>query len=110
MSLAQGLLDIVAETARREGATRVKTVWLELGRLSAVEPDAMTFCFGAITRGTVADGASLVIVPVEGRAWCMQCCVSVPLDARTEPCPTCGSYQLQVTDGAQMRVSELQIE
>jgi hydrogenase nickel incorporation protein HypA/HybF len=110
MSLAQGILDIVEDTARREQARRVKVVWLEIGQLSAVESSAMSFCFDVVVRGTVAEGAQLNIVPVEGRAWCMQCCASVALAARADPCPACGSHQLQVTDGTQMRVRELEID
>jgi len=110
MSLAQGVLEILEDAARREGATRVRTVWLELGALSSVEPEAMAFCFEAVTRGTVADGAQLRIENVEGRAWCLRCSRSVTISRRDDPCPGCGGYQLQVTDGTQMRVRELEIE
>ena len=38
MSLAEGVLQLVEETAQRENAQRVKLVVLEIGRLSSVEP------------------------------------------------------------------------
>jgi hydrogenase nickel incorporation protein HypA/HybF len=110
MSLAQGILEILEDTARRESATRVKTVWLELGALSSVEPEAMTFCFDVVTRGTVADGARLNIEAVPGKAWCLQCNQPTPIARRDDACPLCGGYQLQVADGTQMRVRELEIE
>ena len=36
MSLAEGILQLVEETARRESAQRVTTIVLEIGQLSAV--------------------------------------------------------------------------
>ena len=38
----------------------MKTVWLEIGQLSCVEPEAMRFCFDAVTRGSVADVQRMV--------------------------------------------------
>jgi hydrogenase nickel incorporation protein HypA/HybF len=39
----------------------------------------------------------------------MQCSRSVSIAGRTDPCPECGSWQLQVTGGDQMRVRELEL-
>jgi hydrogenase nickel incorporation protein HypA/HybF len=59
MALAEGMLEIVESTARASGATKVKRVWLEIGALSHVAPDALLFCFDAVTRGSLAEGATL---------------------------------------------------
>lgn len=109
MALAESMLEIVEETARRNGAARVTAVRLELGALSHVAPDALRFCFDAVTRGGVADGARLEIVATAGQAWCMPCGESVPLAQRGEPCPRCGSYQLNVTQGEAMRLKDIEI-
>jgi hydrogenase nickel incorporation protein HypA/HybF len=59
MSLAMGILQIVEEAAREQRFGRVRSVWLEIGDLAAVEADAMRFCFDAVSRGTLAEGATL---------------------------------------------------
>lgn len=110
MSLAEGVLQIIEDQAAKSGFSRVKTVWLEIGALSGVETEAMRFCFDAVTRGSVADGAALEIVAVPGTSWCMQCGVSVPVAERYDPCPRCGGYQLQVQGGTEMRIKELEVE
>ena len=61
-------------------------------------------------RDTLADGAELDIIPIPGRAWCMQCSQAVEIAARMAPCPVCDGYRLQVTGGDAMRVKELQVE
>src|SRR5574343_2032384 len=110
MSLAEGVLQIVEETARRENASRVKLVVLEIGRMSSVQPEALRFCFDAVTRGSIADGTTLDIVDVPGSGWCLQCMATVPMQELYGACPTCGSHQVQPTGGTEMRVKEIEIE
>jgi hydrogenase nickel incorporation protein HypA/HybF len=109
MSLAEGVLDVVQEAARAHHPCAVRMVRLEIGALAAVELEALRFAFEVVKRGSVADGAQLDIVQVPGAAWCMQCSDSVAIAERTDPCPQCGSWQLQVTGGDQMRVKELEL-
>lgn len=110
MSLAEGVLQLVEETARREGAKRVKLVVLEIGRMSSVQPEALSFCFDVVTRNSVLEGAALDIVDVPGAGWCMQCAATVPMTELYGSCPNCGSYQVQPTGGTEMRVREIEIE
>jgi len=109
MSLAEGALQIVEDAARRGGFSRVTAVRLEIGRLASVEPEALRFCFDAVVRGSVADGARLEIVNTPGAAWCLQCSETVAIDALYDPCPRCGSYQVQPTGGTEMRVMDLEV-
>ncbi len=109
MALAESMLEIVLGAARDNNAARVTGVWLEIGALSHVAPDALRFCFDAVTRGSAAEGAQLTIVATPGSAWCMPCGETVPLARVGEPCPRCGSYQLTVAQGDAMRVKEIEI-
>ena len=110
MSLAEGVLQLVEETAEREGAARVKQVVLEIGQLSSVEPESLRFCFEAVTRDSIAADATLRIIDVPGSGWCMTCSKTVPLAEVFGECPQCGGYQVQATGGTEMRVKEIEIE
>jgi hydrogenase nickel incorporation protein HypA/HybF len=109
VALAEGVLKIVEDAARCNAASRVHTVWLELGALSHVEASALAFCFDAVTRGSIADGAKLEIATTPGAAWCMRCGDRVPLAMLGDACPVCGGYQLEVVAGDAMRVKEIGI-
>jgi hydrogenase nickel incorporation protein HypA/HybF len=109
MAIAESVLEIVEATARRNAAARVATVWLELGALSHVEARALAFCFDAVTHGSLAEGATLEIVTLPGEAWCMPCGDRFALQKLGDPCPRCGSFQLQVLRGEEMRVKEIAI-
>ena len=109
MSLAEGVLQLIEDAAREQEFERVTTVWLEIGQLSGVEVEAMKFCFDAVMRDSIADGATLEIVATPGTGWCMQCSMSVPMSEVFGECPQCGSHQMQVTGGTEMRVKELEV-
>ena len=110
MSLAEGILQIIEDAARSQGFGRVRTVRLEIGRLSSVEPEALSFCFEAVVRGSLAEGARLEIMPVPGSGWCLDCGQSVELTALYDSCPKCGGHKVQTTGGTEMRVKELEVE
>ena len=110
MALAESVLQIVEETARHHGASRVRAVHLMIGRLSHVEPEALTFSFEVVTRNSIAQDAQLEIHTSEGVAWCMECSDTVSLDRLGDACPRCAGYQLQVTGGDEMRVRDIEID
>jgi len=109
MSLAEGVLQVIEDAARAQSFSHVTTVVLEIGALASVEVEALRFCFDAVMRGSLAEGARLEIVTVPGRGWCLQCSTSVELAESLAACPRCGSFQVQVTGGSEMRVKELEV-
>lgn len=109
VALAEGVLRIVQRAAAANAAARVRTVRIELGALAHVEPEALAFCFDAVTGGSVAEGAKLEIARTAGAAWCMPCRQRVALARVGDACPRCGSHQLQVVAGEEMRVREIAI-
>ena len=109
MSLAEGVLGVIEEALRGEpaGSAQVRSVRLEIGQLAAVEIEALRFAFDVVKRGSVADDAALEVITLPGQAWCMKCAETVALAQRGDGCPRCGSHQLQVTGGDELRVKDI---
>lgn len=110
MSLAESVLQIIEDAARDQGFTRVKSVWLEIGQLACVEQESLRFSFDVVTRDSIADQARLEIAETAGQGRCAKCALEMPIAALYEACPSCGSYEIQVTGGDGMRVIELEVE
>ncbi len=110
MALAESVLGIIEEHAQRDRFDRVRTVRLEIGRMAGVEVESLRFCFEAVSRGSVAEAAALDIVELPGAGWCLTCSKAITLDEVASACPRCGSYQVQVTGGTEMRVKELEVD
>lgn len=109
LSLCENILDVLEQQAKEQHFQTVKTVCLEIGKLSCVEQNALHFSFSAVMSGTLAASATLKIIEVDGKAWCEHCQQSVKIDHRYDECPHCGMYSLEIEDGEQMRIKELEV-
>ena len=110
MSLCESLIGVIEDQATVHDYRRVSRVRLEVGTLACVEPEALRFCFDLVTRGTLADGAELQIIETKPEAWCLACSQAVSVLQRFDACPDCGSHQLQVSGGDQLRIKELEVD
>ncbi|GAA6168173.1 hydrogenase maturation nickel metallochaperone HypA [Sessilibacter corallicola] len=109
MSIAEGVIQVIEEQAKAQAFSKVKALWLEVGPMSMVESDALRFCFEAVSKSTIAEGAVLEIIELKGQGWCLNCHNTVEIEKRFDECPKCGSYQIQVTSGDELRIKELEV-
>jgi hydrogenase nickel incorporation protein HypA/HybF len=109
-SLAGGVLQLVEDSAAREGFKRVLALRLEAGQLAGVDVRALRFALESLAPGTLLDGAAIEIDEPPGQAWCLRCSQTVALAQRGEPCPACGGYQLQATGGTELRVLDMRVD
>ena len=109
MALSESVLESIEHNAQADGFSRVLAIHLEIGELAGVDIDAMRFSFDAVSRGTLAEAARLDISSLPGEAWCMPCGHAVQIAKRFDPCPDCGSHQLQVTGGTDMLLKSLEV-
>lgn len=110
LALCSSVVDVVRRQSEMHAFERVTAVRLEVGALSCVAPEALQFCFPAVARGTIAEGAALEVVRVPARAWCLDCAASVEIVERSAPCPSCGGHGLRIVQGEEMRVLDLEVE
>ncbi len=106
LSIARSIVGIVGAEAR---GRRVLRVTLEIGRLSAVMPDAIRFCFDVVAKGSALEGAALDIVEIPGRARCLDCGAGVELPDLVARCG-CGSRRLQRLAGEELNIKSMQLE
>ncbi|MDD5451673.1 MAG: hydrogenase maturation nickel metallochaperone HypA [Desulfovibrionales bacterium] len=108
LSIAQGILDIIQNEAEKNAIERVSVVRLKLGKLTAVEPSSLSFCFELITKGTLAEGARLEIetVPITGR--CAQCGKEFILEDPFCNCPGCQGLKIDILTGREFYICEIE--
>src|SRR5262245_33184736 len=100
--------NLVAICAEASGGAPVKRVTLVIGKLSAVLPDSVRFCFDVCAKGTALEGARLDIEQPEGRARCRECGRETELDVRAGRC-ACGSADLQIVAGEELKIREMEV-
>ncbi|MEH2424313.1 MAG: hydrogenase maturation nickel metallochaperone HypA [Nostoc sp.] len=106
LGITQNIVAIVTEHAKD---AKVQRVLLEIGKLSAIMPDAIRFCFDICTQGTVLAGAKLEILEIPGLGRCRQCGAEIALDKPFGIC-NCGSVQLDLVTGEELKIKEIEIE
>jgi hydrogenase nickel incorporation protein HypA/HybF len=100
--------EIIATLTEHSKGARVTRVVLEIGKLTAVLPDAIRFCFDACSAGTSMEGARLEIIETPGRGRCRQCGTELPLDEPYGQCP-CGSTDLEWLAGEELKIKEMEV-
>lgn len=105
LGITQSIVDIVAE--RAAGAT-IRRVTLEIGKLSAVLPDAIRFCFEICAQGSECEGAQLEIIEVPGWGRCRICATELPMNDFLATC-ACGSVDLECIAGQELKLKEMEV-
>ena len=107
-SLAEPLLRAALEIAEKQGDLTVEQVHAQIGRLRQVAPDALTFAFDALAKGTLADGATLAWNEIPPRVRCAMCAaVFEPEDDRIWLCPSCGAAGGELLAGNELVVERV---
>jgi hydrogenase nickel incorporation protein HypA/HybF len=104
-----GIVQQVIEIVSRECAGRqVRRVVLEIGKLSAVMPDAVRFCFDLAAEGTPVAGARLEIVETPGVGRCRSCGATVELLRPFGRC-ACDGTDLDWVAGEELKIREMEV-
>lgn len=109
LSLLDNVREILEEEAIRQHFGKVMKVTLEIGKLSCVEPEALRFGFDIVMKGSLAEHAELVISELDGLGYCRQCRRQTPMAALYEPCAFCGSPDIEVIGGMEMKIKDLTV-
>jgi hydrogenase nickel incorporation protein HypA/HybF len=105
LAIAEGIVDAVRT---RAGDRAVRAVRLQVGRLSGVIPDALTFSFEVATSGTTLEGATLLIDEPPGRLHCRTCGRDVGRDDLLLLCD-CGSADVEVLAGRELALLSVEV-
>lgn len=100
--------EVVAIVSARVQAAKVRRVVLEIGKLTAVLPDAVRFCFEVCCEGTTLEGATLEIIETPGKARCKRCQAELNLDQPYGLC-ACGNSDLEWLAGEELRIKEVEL-
>ena len=109
-SIAVDIVDIAISSARKEAASVVKEIEVEIGQLSGVVMEALEFSLEAAVKGTMLEKARRNLIIVPGKARCTQCLKEYETDTLFKPCPACQACAPDIIQGRELRVKSLIIE
>jgi hydrogenase nickel incorporation protein HypA/HybF len=110
VSLMKNLLDVVVNTAEKEGAKSIDLIHLRIGEISGVNIDSLRFAFEILSRETVAAGAKLECEKVLLAGRCMDCGEDFRPNDLVFRCPSCGSVSIEISAGREMEVDYILLD
>lgn len=110
MSICESIVSVIEQQAVTQKFKKVTMVRLEIGPLAGIELEALRFSFDVVTRGGIAEHAKLEVIELPVKGWCMPCAKSVAVKERFDACPECGSYQVQINGGDELRIKEMEVD
>lgn len=108
-SIVQHIVEIAVESARTNGAERIHAVEVEVGQASGVVKEAMEFAWEAAGKGTLLEGATLVITTVPLRVACRNCRTAYQPADLFDVCPCCGKVSPEIVTGNELRVVAIEV-
>ena len=104
------MLEIVEAEAAKAGARSIGEVTIGLGELSSFVDESIALYFSELSRGTVAEGASLVFQKIEALADCLECGESFRPPERYSTCPRCSSPLFELKQGQELLVRSIDVD
>jgi hydrogenase nickel incorporation protein HypA/HybF len=100
---------VVTTVTQRMRDAQVRRIRLEVGKLSGLVPDSVRFCFEMVAAGTTCEGATLEIDEPPGRAVCRTCGSAFDTADVLPLCDACGSADIEVRGGQELRIGEVEV-
>ena len=107
LSIAEAIIDVVERHAQDRVVTRV---YVRVGYLRQVVPDALSFAFTVLTNGTALDGAELHITHVPAAGRCRVCGRESVFEDLPLACIYCESLDVELATGEELDVEALEVE
>jgi hydrogenase nickel incorporation protein HypA/HybF len=111
IGIALQIVDIAtASIPPNIGKTRVKKVNLRIGRLAAVVPESLRFCFKMAAKDTPLQGARLSIEELPVVAKCNDCETQWTISGLLFRCEKCQSSSIEILSGRELDIQSIEIE
>ena len=107
LSIVMGILEIAQQYAKEAEAKKIDEIELDIGVLSTVEMNAFDFAWNQGVKNTLLDGAVRKVNRIPGKALCMDCDTTFDIINVFDPCPSCASHLIGITQGKELKVKSL---
>lgn len=90
-------------------AARITKVNLRVGKLAAVVPESLRFCFSVVVKDSPLENATLAIEEVPVVASCKDCHAQWTIDEPVFICKKCRSGSLEILSGRELDIESIEV-
>jgi hydrogenase nickel incorporation protein HypA/HybF len=111
LSIANDLVDMVTEAARKGNARRVSAVHLRIGALAGVSIDSLRFSYEVAIENTLLAGSRLAVEALPVIVHCSRCDRGTTIkDIQRFECSVCGTPTADLRQGRELEIAAIEIE
>ena len=108
-SITESLLSLALEKANEAKAGKITRINLVIGELSGVVGDCVQFYFDAISKSTIADGATLNFETKATQIKCRKCETVFTPDNHEWKCPKCKETSAEIVAGRECYMESIEV-
>ena len=109
VGLMQDILTHAIQVASQQGSPAIQIIRLRVGALAGVSAEELSFAFGVVTPGTLAEGSQLEVEWLPVICHCPTCALDFqPADEGYE-CPHCHQTSVWIRQGRELELSSLEV-
>jgi hydrogenase nickel incorporation protein HypA/HybF len=110
MGIAMQIIEIASASIPQDVPdVCVERVNLKIGKLAAVVPESLRFCFEIASRETPLAGAELHIDEIPVVARCKTCRTEWVVNGPVFTCTACNSGQIDILSGRELNIESIEI-
>ena len=110
MGIALQIIEIAAASIPEDvKGVKVERVNLKIGKLSAIVPDSLIFCYDVASRDTPLAGSRLHIEEIPVVARCRDCQTEWTISGPAFTCPGCSSGAIEIVSGRELDIESIEI-
>ncbi|MBF0225573.1 MAG: hydrogenase maturation nickel metallochaperone HypA [Desulfobacterales bacterium] len=111
MGIALEILDIIKDSIPKGVENNsVKKINLKIGKLSAIVPKSLTFCFDIAKGDTLLKKAEITIEEVPVKASCNICKKEWTIETANFNCPHCKSGSVEIISGRELEIVSIELD
>jgi hydrogenase nickel incorporation protein HypA/HybF len=110
LSMAMSLVEQINLIMGNEGASKLHSITLAIGKYSGVEKEAFEFSFSIAAEGSPAENAELIIVQTEMKVRCKDCGVETVNEMPLAKCGKCSSLNVEIVSGKEFKIRSMEVE
>lgn len=110
LSVTEGILKICIEESEKNKVKKIKKITIAVGEFTGLVPSSITYYFNIVSKGTIAEGAELLVNNIPLQISCSKCGYKGSINKDQFVCPKCNGDKYEIVNGNQCYVDTLEVE
>lgn len=110
LGIAEEMLKVALDYAAKHNAARVTQFNVEMSAAADESEDSLRFHLENAAKGTIAEGAALVVSRMPAHAKCVECGNEFEWDGKEAACPSCLSPRILTSMRDEFKLASIEVD